>query len=222
MPAFLALTLPDDIRRSLAVLQQELAHSGADIKWVEPQNLHVTLKFLGEVTDEQRLAVERLLGEAARGETAFTPYHGGRPARQGGEEWRGRPEGSFQRPRPLGRGTGFTLGLDRVGAFPSIASPRVVWVGLGEGKERAVRIAERIEESCGSLGLPKEDRSFAAHVTLGRVRTPRRQAELARALRECAWRAPAPWPVTALTLYQSVLSSRGPNYTVLAEVPLTR
>jgi len=42
----------------------------------------------------------------------FTPYHGGRPARQGGEEWRGRPEGLFQRPRPLGRGTGFTAHLD--------------------------------------------------------------------------------------------------------------
>lgn len=184
MRAFLALTLPDDIRRSLHALQRELAHSGADIKWVEPQNLHVTLKFLGDITEEQRRAVERLLGEAARGETAFT------------------------------------LGLDRAGAFPSLSSPRVVWVGLGEGKERAVQIAERIEESCGSLGLPKEDRPFAAHVTLGRVRSQRRLPMLARALRECAWRAPAPWPVTALTLYQSVLGSSGPAYSVLAEVPL--
>ncbi len=39
----------------------------------------------------------------------FTPYHGGRPVRQGGEEWSGRPEGLFQRPRPLGRDTGFTV-----------------------------------------------------------------------------------------------------------------
>ena len=185
MRAFLALTLPDDIRRSLNVLQQELAQSGADIKWVEPQNLHVTLKFLGEITDEQRRGVEQLLGEAARNEAAFT------------------------------------LGLVRAGAFPSLSSPRVVWVGLGEGKERAVRIAERIEERCGLLGLPKEDRPFAAHVTLGRVRTTRRQAELARALRECAWRAPAPWTITTLTLYQSVLGSGGPAYTVLADAPLT-
>src|SRR3989338_4042282 len=43
--------------------------------------------------------------------SGFTPYHGGRPASQGGEEWRGCPEGSFQRPRPLGRGTGFTIPL---------------------------------------------------------------------------------------------------------------
>src|SRR3989338_1907883 len=130
MRAFLALTLPDDTRRSLAVLQRGLAPSGADIKWVEPQNLHVTLKFLGEVTDEQRRAVERLLGEAARGETAFTPYHGGRPARQGGEEWRGRPEGSFQRPRPLGRGTGFTSLPRARASLTSVRSERLPLRGL--------------------------------------------------------------------------------------------
>ena len=186
MRAFLALAIPDDIRRSLSALQQELARSGADVKWVEPQNLHVTLKFLGEITDEQRRALEGLLAEAARGETAFT------------------------------------LGFDRVGAFPSLSSPRVVWVGLGEGKERAVRIAERIEERCGSLGLPNEERPFAAHVTLGRVRGPRRKRELVAALKEAAWRPPEPWAVEAVTLYQSVLSSRGPSYRVLAEVPLKR
>ncbi|OGW90616.1 MAG: hypothetical protein A3D28_02205 [Omnitrophica bacterium RIFCSPHIGHO2_02_FULL_63_14] len=43
---------------------------------------------------------EALLLLGAHGEL-FTPYHGG-------EEWRGRPEGSLQRRRPLGRGTGFT------------------------------------------------------------------------------------------------------------------
>jgi 2'-5' RNA ligase len=184
MRAFIALTLPDEVRRSLAALQRELAAAGADVKWVEPANLHVTLKFLGEVTDEQRRAVEQLLGDVVCGEAAFT------------------------------------LGLDRVGAFPSFSSPRVVWVGLGEGKERAVRIAERIEESYGSLGLPKEERPFAAHVTLGRVRSPHRLPPLARAVHECAWRKPAPWTVTVLTLYQSVLGSDGPRYTVLAEAPL--
>lgn len=185
MRAFLALTLPDEIRRSFASLQRELARFGADVKWVEPPNLHVTLKFLGEITDHQRRAVEQLLAEVARGETAFP------------------------------------LGLDRVGAFPSLSSPRVVWVGLGEGKERAIRLVERLEQSCGELGIQKEERPFAAHVTLGRVRSPRGHARLGPVLRDCAWRPPPePWIVTALTLYQSVLGSDGPRYTVLAEMPL--
>jgi 2'-5' RNA ligase len=182
--AFLALTLPEKVRQFLAALQAKLSRAQADVQWVEPPNLHVTLKFLGEITDEQRRAVEQLLGAVARGETAFT------------------------------------LRLDRVGAFPSLSSPRVVWVGLGEGKERAIRLAARLEQDCGGLGLRKEERPFAAHVTLGRVRTPRGRSGLVRALTEFGWQAPAPWDVTALALYQSTLSSRGPIYSVLAEVPL--
>ena len=38
----------------------------------------------------------------------FTPYHGGSPACEGGEEGRGNPEGLFQKPRLSSRGTGFT------------------------------------------------------------------------------------------------------------------
>ena len=184
MRVFLALTLPDEVRRSLSLFQRELAHAGADIKWVERQHLHVTLKFLGEVTDEQRRVVEQRLGEVARGETAFA------------------------------------LGLDRVGAFPSLSSPRVVWFGLGEGKARAVRLAERLEQDCVGLGLRKEERPFAAHVTLGRVRSPRGLGALARALQTNDWTPPALWTVTAVTLYQSVLSSGGPTYNVLMEIPL--
>ena len=184
MRAFLAIALPEDARNSLTALQEDLADSRADVKWVEPQHLHVTLKFLGEITDEQRRVIERLLAEVARDETTFT------------------------------------LGLERVEAFPSLSSPRVVWVGLGEGKERAIRLAERVEQGADGLGFRKEARPFAAHVTLGRVRTPRRQAALVQALRGCAWRPPASWTVSALTLYQSVLSSSGPSYRVLAEVPL--
>jgi len=52
MRAFIAIELPEDIRSALAALQEKLKTSGADVKWVEPQNIHLTLKFLGEIGDE--------------------------------------------------------------------------------------------------------------------------------------------------------------------------
>ena len=70
------------------------------------------------------------------------------------------------------------------------------------------------------MNLPREERPFAAHLTIGRVRSPRGRADLVRAIRTVSWTPPAAWPVTALTLYQSVLSSQGPTYTALAEVAL--
>ena len=48
--AFIAIELPERIRQSVARLQQELqAGSRALAKWVEPGNIHLTLKFLGNI-----------------------------------------------------------------------------------------------------------------------------------------------------------------------------
>ena len=71
MRAFIGVSLPETVRASLAGLQRQLGESGADVKWVEPENLHVTLKFLDEITDEQRGHVEALLKQIAEGEESF-------------------------------------------------------------------------------------------------------------------------------------------------------
>ena len=195
MRAFVAVDLSAHVRSALAVLQQDLARSNADVKWVEPPHLHVTLKFLGEITDDERRAVETLLQRVAD----ETPP--------------------------------FTLTLEELGAFPSLAAPRVLWVGIREGKEQVVRLAEAIEREGAAIPLSKDERPFAAHVTLGRVRSPRHRQALVQRLRDAAcpptkdfgggaWRTPDPLRVTTLTLYQSVLGPAGPRYTVLADVPL--
>src|SRR5262245_50914702 len=46
---FIAIDTGQAIRDKLIDLQEELRQTGADVKWVEPENLHVTLLFLGEV-----------------------------------------------------------------------------------------------------------------------------------------------------------------------------
>jgi RNA 2',3'-cyclic 3'-phosphodiesterase len=68
------------------------------------------------------------------------------------------------------------------------------------------------------LGLPRESRPFAAHVTLGRVRETRRNPALAAALArpaECGR-----LPVTRVSLMRSELNPRGARYTELTSVGL--
>jgi len=60
MRAFIAIPIPEEVRRSVAELQRELARAEADVKWVEPALLHVTLKFLGDIDARQH---ERLIPE---------------------------------------------------------------------------------------------------------------------------------------------------------------
>lgn len=52
MRTFIALTLPEQIRSRLALLQVELRET--DVKWTAPENIHLTLKFIGEI-DEKTL-----------------------------------------------------------------------------------------------------------------------------------------------------------------------
>lgn len=49
--AFIAIELNDQIRNELTRIQDALKKSEADVKWVRPENLHLTLKFLGQITN---------------------------------------------------------------------------------------------------------------------------------------------------------------------------
>jgi len=75
MRCFIAIDIDEPTRAALRHLQQELA-AGADIKkkdakWVEPNNIHLTLKFLGEIKDKQVLEVCELTGQLAARHSAF-------------------------------------------------------------------------------------------------------------------------------------------------------
>jgi 2'-5' RNA ligase len=50
---FLAVSLPDPVKKNLENCQRELNKCGAAAKWVKPENIHITLKFLGSVPQEK-------------------------------------------------------------------------------------------------------------------------------------------------------------------------
>ncbi len=54
---FIALELPPDIQSILGDIIGQLKTSGTDVKWVDPANIHLTLKFLGEIPEADALRV---------------------------------------------------------------------------------------------------------------------------------------------------------------------
>lgn len=64
---FIAVELPDPMRSALATLQDELAGVvPRDVmRWVRPEGIHLTLKFLGDVPEEQCGEIETALMPAA-------------------------------------------------------------------------------------------------------------------------------------------------------------
>lgn len=67
MRAFVALNLADTTRRALWSAIEPLRDRQLPVKWVRPEGIHLTLKFLGEVADTQQSEVIAALGRAAHG-----------------------------------------------------------------------------------------------------------------------------------------------------------
>ena len=181
--AFVAVELPEALRQEAAAFGQELKRSGADVKWVEAANLHLTLKFLGDITPEQLSSLTEALKQACAG---LSP---------------------------------FPFSVEGIGAFPKTTYPKVLWVGVHEGKERLAELAKRVEEACAALGFPAEERPFSPHLTIGRVRSQEGIARLIKELQLAEFRGSGPGRAERVTLFQSTLGPKGPFYTALAEIP---
>ena len=63
MRAFIAIKLDLKIINDLMNIQQELKSRIKGIRWVKPELLHITLKFLGEIKEEDIDFLEKLLSE---------------------------------------------------------------------------------------------------------------------------------------------------------------
>jgi 2'-5' RNA ligase len=70
---FIAIELPDGVKRGLREFQAQLkAGSQAPVKWVDPNNIHLTLKFLGNVVADRLDEIGRAMTQAVRGTSPFS------------------------------------------------------------------------------------------------------------------------------------------------------
>lgn len=91
MRCFIAIDIDEQIRKALAGLQDELRGKAdikrSDAKWVNPETIHLTLKFLGEIKDEQAVDVCNITRDVASRHESFdldvelVGHFGGRSAR---------------------------------------------------------------------------------------------------------------------------------------------
>lgn len=71
MRAFIAVELDENIKENCRRLMNRLMTSDADVKWVKPSNMHLTLKFLGEIDEGQAEKIKELLHEIASEKSIF-------------------------------------------------------------------------------------------------------------------------------------------------------
>ena len=66
MRTFLAINLQDNVKEELIGIQEQLKSRMQGIRWVNIQNLHITLKFLGEINTDTIALMEYPLREIAK------------------------------------------------------------------------------------------------------------------------------------------------------------
>jgi len=70
---FIAVELPDQLKRELGRLEAQLQSGGASrVKWVDPHGIHLTLKFLGNVATDRLNDIATAMEAAAHGITSLS------------------------------------------------------------------------------------------------------------------------------------------------------
>jgi 2'-5' RNA ligase len=105
----------------------------------------------------------------------------------------------------------FTLQAGGCSFFGSAGRPRVLWIGLQQGREACKTLAREIDEHLVPLGFEAEKRPFAAHLTLARIKFAEKDP-WAKSIAEIAQYE---WPATRIdrfVLWKSELGPGGPSY----------
>lgn len=187
MRTFIAIELPKHIKDALGSLQQELKACGADVKWVDPDNIHLTLKFLGEINEDKLAKVIRILFDIAEDNHAYS------------------------------------VRLASLGALPKPNFPRVICVGIDKGQIETKKVAKGIEEKLEKIGIPRENRAFVSHITIGRMKSPSNRERLVQELQKKTGYFKGrnmEFMVERITLFKSTLSPKGPIYETLEAASL--
>lgn len=191
MRLFLAIEIPQAVRREVARRIAGLRDRLPRARWVDPEILHLTLLFFGQV-DEANVPV---LSTALRG--AF--------ARHPPVELRLAGGGTFPPRRPARVAW---IGLETTEAMDQ-----------GDADALAALQADATSAAVESIGFEAEDRPFHPHVTLARCEPfwPRDAAEkFATAFPGAVGQ---PWVADHGVLFESKLSPKGPRYRAVELLP---
>jgi 2'-5' RNA ligase len=117
-------------------------------------------------------------------------------------------------------GEPFDVQLEGGGAFPSLAQPRSLWVGVAAGADRLAALADGLTEAAGQCGLVLDTRPFAPHLTIARTDGVRLGSAAAHALETAASGLDVRFSVDRVVLFQSVLGGGPARYEALHEARL--
>ena len=173
---FLALQLDDSSRIMISTLARQVP--GARL--IPSEQLHLTIRFIGEVEGALFQDIRERLHELSAS------------------------------PVPLQ--------IKGVGHFPPRGKPRVLWAGVTASSE-LILLRNKVNRILKQCGIEPETRKYHPHVTLARLKNSSSH-RVAQFLSQHSLLETPPFMVNNLTLYSSLLTSKGAVHTIEQEYPL--
>jgi 2'-5' RNA ligase len=188
--AFIAIEIPPNIQVAIEKQTARLRQALGDetVRWIPAKNMHLTLKFLGDIASSHVDFLKQLLTREATLHSQFDLQIGG------------------------------------LGSYPTSRRPRILWVGLHIPAE-LVALQKSIETGTTRLGYEQEERDFAPHLTIGRVRQNASPADLPKiraAMDNIQLGNIGTARVDSVHLFKSELQPNGSVYTKLFSAPLSK
>lgn len=189
---FVAADISEEARRKTAQYIDGLKSKFRNLRvgWEKPEKLHLTLKFLGDVSERQL------------------------------DEIRGSIRETIEKFAKLGYSAAdFNFQISGTGVFPNAKRPRVLWLGLKDESDGLNRLNEILEIECERIGFEKENRKFSPHLTIGRIREPFNSFQLAQTHLQNDFE-PVEFEVSEIVIYESKLQPTGSLYSKLKSFSL--
>ena len=187
--AFIAVEIPLETRQDVQHATSNLRRGTESlIRWVAVENMHLTLKFLGDIPSANVEALTQMIHAEADSFNCFDIH------------------------------------LTDIGSFPSSKRPRVIYIGI-QAPAALEAFQRQLESATHRLGYNAEERAFAPHLTIGRVRQnipADDQQKIRRALEESKIDSLGTARVNFVHLYKSDLKPTGPVYTKLFSAHLKK
>lgn len=175
----------------------ELERTRAPLNMVNPNHLHMTVKFLGDTEEEQ---TEDIIEKTEFALEDFDPF----------------------KLEVSGTGAFPHLGFMKVVWMDSEAAPDAPHAGATEDEDIPFMadMAHRVEEELVPLGFERDDREFSPHITVARVKGGKNKEKLREVIEKYEDEHFTTFEVKGLTLKKSILKKSGPEYHTLETISL--
>ena len=186
--AFLAIDLDDDLKPKINKIIRQFKEIDTKIKYVELQNLHLTLKFFGDIDTNGLDVLENAIADVVSEFDSF----------------------KIKLLQLVNSFNSFKIKITGCGAFPNKNHIKVIWVGIND--DAVIKdLHDRLDKEFARLGFDK-DRKFSTHLTIGRMKSAKNKNKVKEVIEEFENFEIGEMEVSEISLKKSTLTPAGPIY----------